>query len=110
MALHVTAATHALDRHYTESQLLTSVTFWRTMTRRCAMLRTRATRASGRWSRSGECALSSGLTGTLLTDLRPIMRLSHARSRYIYDLYYKRELISRELYDWLLKQGYADAK
>lgn len=37
------------------------------------------------------------------------MRLSHARSRYIYDLYYKRELISRELYDWLLKQGYADA-
>ncbi|ODN80508.1 hypothetical protein L202_02736 [Cryptococcus amylolentus CBS 6039] len=39
----------------------------------------------------------------------PIMRLSHARSRYIYDLYYKRELISRELYDWLIKQGYADA-
>jgi bud site selection protein 31 len=41
---------------------------------------------------------------------RPIMRLSHARSRYIYDLYYKRELISRELYDWLLKQKYADAE
>jgi hypothetical protein len=41
---------------------------------------------------------------------RPIMRLSHARSRYIYDLYYKRELITRELYDWLIKQGYADAK
>ncbi|RSH89465.1 hypothetical protein EHS25_002014 [Saitozyma podzolica] len=39
----------------------------------------------------------------------PIMRLSHARSRYIYDLYYKRELISRELYDWLIKQKYADA-
>lgn len=38
------------------------------------------------------------------------MRLSHARSRYIYDLYYKRELISRELYDWLLKQKYADAE
>jgi bud site selection protein 31 len=41
---------------------------------------------------------------------RPIMRLSHARSRYIYDLYYKRELISRELYDWLIKQKYADAE
>ena len=41
---------------------------------------------------------------------RPIMRLTHARSRYIYDLYYKRELISRELYDWLLKQKYADAE
>ncbi|OCF43786.1 bud site selection protein 31 [Kwoniella heveanensis CBS 569] len=39
----------------------------------------------------------------------PVMRISHARSRYIYDLYYKRELISRELYDWLIKQGYADA-
>jgi hypothetical protein len=31
-------------------------------------------------------------------------------SRYIYDLYYKREAISKELYDWLLKQEYADAK
>lgn len=38
------------------------------------------------------------------------MRLSHARSRYIYDLYYKRELITRELYDWLLKEKYADAE
>ena len=42
--------------------------------------------------------------------LWPIMRISHARSRYVYDLYYKREAISRELYDWLLKEGYADAK
>ena len=38
-----------------------------------------------------------------------IMRITHIRSRYIYDLYYKREAISRELYDWLLEQGYADA-
>jgi bud site selection protein 31 len=30
--------------------------------------------------------------------------------RYIYDLYYKREAISKELYDWLLKEDYADAK
>lgn len=43
-------------------------------------------------------------------SLWPIMRISHSRSRYIYDLYYKREAISRELYDWLLKEGYADAK
>jgi bud site selection protein 31 len=43
-------------------------------------------------------------------SLWPIMRISHTRSRYIYDLYYKREAISKELYDWLLKQGYADAK
>lgn len=30
-------------------------------------------------------------------------------SRYIYDLYYKRGAISKQLYDWLLKNGYADA-
>lgn len=42
-------------------------------------------------------------------SLWPIMRIVHTRSRYIYDLYYEREAISRELYDWLLKQGYADA-
>lgn len=40
----------------------------------------------------------------------PIIRISHQRSRYIYDLYYKREAISRELYDWLMKEKYADAK
>ncbi|KAG2155066.1 G10 protein [Suillus bovinus] len=42
-------------------------------------------------------------------SLWPIMRISHTRSRYIYELYYKREAITRELYDWLLKEGYADA-
>lgn len=43
------------------------------------------------------------------SSLRSAHRLSRAR-RYIYDLYYKREAISRELYDWLLKEEYADAK
>jgi G10 protein len=43
-------------------------------------------------------------------SLWPIMRISHARSRYIYELYYKREAISKELYDWLLKEKYADPK
>jgi hypothetical protein len=43
-------------------------------------------------------------------SLWPIMRISHARSRYIYELYYKREAISKELYDWLLKEKYADVK
>ena len=41
--------------------------------------------------------------------LWPIFQISHARSRYIYDLYYTREAISKPLYDWLLKTGYADA-
>ncbi|PVV00440.1 hypothetical protein BB560_005175 [Smittium megazygosporum] len=39
----------------------------------------------------------------------PIMRLHHQRSRYIYDLYYKREAISKELYDYCLKKKIADA-
>ena len=29
-------------------------------------------------------------------------------SRYIYELYYEKEAISKQLYDWLLKNGYAD--
>ena len=43
-------------------------------------------------------------------SLWPIMRISHSRSRYIYELYYRQEGITKELYDWLLKEGYADAK
>jgi bud site selection protein 31 len=30
-------------------------------------------------------------------------------SRYIYDLYYQKEAISKKLYEYLLKNGYADA-
>lgn len=30
-------------------------------------------------------------------------------SRYIYELYYEKEAISKTLYDWLLKNSYADA-
>ncbi|KAK9474990.1 G10 protein-domain-containing protein [Dipodascopsis tothii] len=41
-------------------------------------------------------------------SLWPVFRLNHQRSRYIYDLYYTRSAISSELYQWLLKQGYAD--
>ncbi|KAI9266282.1 G10 protein-domain-containing protein [Helicostylum pulchrum] len=39
----------------------------------------------------------------------PVFRIHHQRSRYIYDLYYKRKLISRDLYDYLIKNKYADA-
>ncbi|KAF5864972.1 hypothetical protein ETB97_005859 [Aspergillus alliaceus] len=34
---------------------------------------------------------------------------SHDGSRYIYDLYYEKEAISKQLYEWLLKNNYADA-
>ncbi|WZY85261.1 hypothetical protein YC2023_031645 [Brassica napus] len=40
--------------------------------------------------------------------LWPIFKLSHQRSRYVYDLYYRREEISKELYEFCLDQGYAD--
>jgi bud site selection protein 31 len=38
----------------------------------------------------------------------PIFQIAHQRSRYIYELYYEKEAISKELYDWLLKNSYAD--
>ncbi|QLG70791.1 hypothetical protein HG535_0A07330 [Zygotorulaspora mrakii] len=37
-----------------------------------------------------------------------VLRINHERSRYVYTLFYKRKAISRELYDWLLKEKYAD--
>ena len=37
------------------------------------------------------------------------MLISEIGSRYIYDLYYEKEAISKTLYDWLLKNGYGDA-
>ncbi|CAR21298.1 U2 snRNP complex subunit BUD31 [Lachancea thermotolerans CBS 6340] len=37
-----------------------------------------------------------------------VFQLSHERTRYVYDLYYKRKAISKELYEWLLREKYAD--
>lgn len=89
-------------------------TFSKTMPKRCEMQRMSHMRASGRMSRCGE-VLSTHSSLPLIDSAdtgfcRPIMRISHARTRYIYDLFYKREAITRELYDWLLKENYADAK
>ncbi|KAK3445562.1 hypothetical protein EUGRSUZ_A01529 [Eucalyptus grandis] len=40
--------------------------------------------------------------------LWPIFKIAHQKSRYIYDLYYRRKEISKELYEFCLDQGYAD--
>lgn len=40
--------------------------------------------------------------------LWPIFKISHQKSRYIYDLFYRRKAISRELFDFCLDQGHAD--
>lgn len=41
-------------------------------------------------------------------NLWEIMRIHHQQSRYIFNLYFKRKAISKELYDWLIKKKYAD--
>ncbi|KAG8374151.1 hypothetical protein BUALT_Bualt11G0101000 [Buddleja alternifolia] len=41
-------------------------------------------------------------------SLWPIFKIVHQKSRYIFDLYYRRKEISKELYDFCLDQGYAD--
>ncbi|ODV96659.1 hypothetical protein PACTADRAFT_39176 [Pachysolen tannophilus NRRL Y-2460] len=43
-------------------------------------------------------------------SLWPIYQLHHQRSRYIYDLYYEKKAISDELYQYLLKNKYADGQ
>lgn len=37
------------------------------------------------------------------------MRLHHQRCRYIYEMYYTKKEISRELYEYLLREKFADA-
>ncbi|QPG73389.1 hypothetical protein FOA43_000699 [Brettanomyces nanus] len=37
-----------------------------------------------------------------------IYKLNHQRSRYIFEIYYKKKMISRELYDWLLTNKFGD--
>jgi bud site selection protein 31 len=42
-------------------------------------------------------------------SLWEIFKLIHQKSRYVYDLYYNKSAISKELYDYCLKNRYADA-
>ena len=38
-----------------------------------------------------------------------IFRIHHQRTRYIYEMYFKQKLISKELYDYCIKNKFADA-
>jgi len=40
----------------------------------------------------------------------PIAKIHWQRTRYIYELYYKKKQISKELYEYCLQEKYADAK
>jgi bud site selection protein 31 len=42
-------------------------------------------------------------------SLWPIFRIHHQRSRYVYDMYYRKKDISKECYEFCLAQNYADA-
>ena len=42
--------------------------------------------------------------------LWPILRLHHQRTRYIYDLYYRRQAISKEVYEYVVREKLADAR
>lgn len=40
--------------------------------------------------------------------LWPIFQITHQKSRYIYEMYYKRKEISKDLYDYLVQEKYVD--
>lgn len=42
-------------------------------------------------------------------SLWPIFKIHHQKSRFVYDLFYKRKTISRELYDYCIQNRIADA-
>lgn len=42
-------------------------------------------------------------------SLWPIFKIHHQKSRYIYDLFFRRKAISRELYDYCVREKIADA-
>lgn len=48
-------------------------------------------------------------TGRKSEALWDVFQLKHQESRYVYELRYKKNAISKELYDYLLKNRYADA-
>ena len=42
-------------------------------------------------------------------SLWPVIRVNHQKSRFVFDLFFKEKRISRELFDYLLKEKWADA-
>lgn len=55
-----------------------------------------------------EQSKSSKMSSKANESLWEIMRIHHERSRYVYTLFYRRKAISRDLYQWLLRERYAD--
>lgn len=53
-------------------------------------------------------ARTSKITARKDEKLWEIMRINNERSRYVFNLFYRRKAISRDLYEWLLKNRLAD--
>ena len=64
----------------------------------------------GQYSRSrinvGILLFNAGVIPVIIGRTSPTLS---SGSKYIFDLYYDKEAISKQLYDWLLKNNYADA-
>ncbi|XP_037571085.2 protein BUD31 homolog [Dermacentor silvarum] len=41
-------------------------------------------------------------------SLWPIFKIHHQKSRYVFDLFHKRKAISKELYEYCIREGLAD--
>lgn len=57
-----------------------------------------------------EATVQNAPTGTTAASQWPIFRLHHQRSRYLFDVYYQRRLISKATLDWCVEQGMADGE
>ena len=60
-------------------------------------------------SKMKECERESHEGKRKVEALWPIFKIHHQRSRYIFDLHFRRRIISRELYYYCVKQRLADA-
>ncbi|CAN6674366.1 pre-mRNA-splicing factor Bud31p [Trichomonascus vanleenenianus] len=60
-------------------------------------------------NRLRDAEAASDATKKTSESLHEIFRIHHQKSRYVYDLYYKKKAISGDLYQWLLKNRHADA-
>lgn len=111
-AQHETASRHQMASTTSKTHSSSLAIRWKMQ----KMLRTRVKRGmkcSGRYFRSViNVSLSvpflffsieaEGFFSKMLTE-------NFQGSRYIYDLYYEKEAISKQLYEWLLKNNYAEA-
>ena len=101
-----------MDSTILKTRYWSSATRWR-MRRMLHMRARSATRCSGRSFRLPTSVSITMFINTPTWRMWTLIFNWHSAtclgSRYIYELYYEKEAITRQLYDWLLKNNYADA-